>query len=119
MEKHEEKSCPRCQRPFICRMSDITRCQCSCVQLSAETRKFLEKTFFDCLCQSCLIELNQAIKTAGSYRFPTQKEMLTEGLHYYKEGNAWVFTPLYHLLRGHCCQNGCRHCVYGFSKRNS
>ncbi|MEO1009880.1 MAG: DUF5522 domain-containing protein [Bacteroidota bacterium] len=26
----------------------------------------------------------------------------------------WVFTEFYHILRGQCCQNGCRHCAYGF-----
>lgn len=28
-----------------------------------------------------------------------------------------VFTAKYHLKRGYCCQNGCRHCPYGFRKR--
>ena len=27
-----------------------------------------------------------------------------------------VFTEAYHLKRGHCCENGCRHCPYGFEK---
>jgi hypothetical protein len=62
MKTHEEKRCPRCQRPFICLMGDIAHCQCSNVALSAETSDLLKKTFPDCLCQSCLIELNQAIK---------------------------------------------------------
>ena len=25
-----------------------------------------------------------------------------------------VFTEKYHLKRGYCCKNGCRHCPYGF-----
>ncbi|MCU0471145.1 MAG: DUF5522 domain-containing protein [Arcicella sp.] len=28
-----------------------------------------------------------------------------------------VFTEAYHLKRGYCCKNGCRHCPYGFSKQ--
>jgi hypothetical protein len=24
-----------------------------------------------------------------------------------------VFTAAYHLRRGYCCGNGCRHCPYG------
>ncbi|MCC9136544.1 DUF5522 domain-containing protein [Pontibacter silvestris] len=28
-----------------------------------------------------------------------------------------VFTAKYHLKRGHCCRNGCRHCPYGFKKK--
>ena len=27
-----------------------------------------------------------------------------------------VFTELYHLNRGSCCQSACRHCPYGFGK---
>jgi hypothetical protein len=25
----------------------------------------------------------------------------------------FVFTREYHLKRGYCCKNGCRHCPYG------
>jgi hypothetical protein len=28
-----------------------------------------------------------------------------------------VFTEVYHLKRGHCCQSGCRHCPYGFDPK--
>ncbi|OWY19794.1 hypothetical protein C7N43_25325 [Sphingobacteriales bacterium UPWRP_1] len=43
------------------------------------------------------------------------KEPLTEGLDYYiDEQGRWVFTQHYLLKRGYCCQNGCRHCPYGF-----
>jgi hypothetical protein len=28
-----------------------------------------------------------------------------------------VFTEKYHLKRGYCCKNGCRHCPYGFDKK--
>ena len=31
---------------------------------------------------------------------------------YYFEGSRIVFTPLYHIERGYCCGNGCRHCPY-------
>jgi len=27
-----------------------------------------------------------------------------------------VFTETYHLKRGYCCKNGCRHCPYGYNK---
>jgi len=30
-----------------------------------------------------------------------------------KEGYR-VFTKEYHLLRGYCCKNNCRHCPYGY-----
>lgn len=95
-------------------MGDIANYQCISVPISAETAAFLSKTYFDCLCKDCLLEINEDVRLAAHYRLPTKKEMLIEGLHYYKEGNNWVFTALYHHLRGYCCGSGCRHCVYGF-----
>ena len=35
---------------------------------------------------------------------------------YYMENGLMVFTASYHLKRGYCCKNGCRHCPYGFKK---
>jgi hypothetical protein len=57
MCKHEEKSCPRCQAPFECKVGDITQCQCYGVNLSAEERIFIENKYNDCLCRKCLDEL--------------------------------------------------------------
>jgi hypothetical protein len=37
---------------------------------------------------------------------------LVEGEDYYWEGEAMVFTAHYHLRRGYCCEQGCRHCPY-------
>jgi|TARA_B110000114_G_scaffold115976_1_gene121599 hypothetical protein len=28
-----------------------------------------------------------------------------------------VFTEKYHLKRGYCCKNNCRHCPYGFDPK--
>ncbi len=35
---------------------------------------------------------------------------------FYIENGLYVFTEKYLLERGFCCQNGCRHCPYGFKK---
>jgi hypothetical protein len=37
---------------------------------------------------------------------------MVEDIHYYVEGERVVFTALFHLQRGQCCGNGCRHCPY-------
>jgi hypothetical protein len=37
---------------------------------------------------------------------------LVEGVDYTMEGDRLVFTALYHLKRGYCCNSGCRHCPY-------
>ncbi|MEM8525823.1 MAG: DUF5522 domain-containing protein [Bacteroidota bacterium] len=41
-----------------------------------------------------------------------QRSALVENVDYYIEQGRWVFTAAYHLKRGHCCGNGCRHCPY-------
>jgi 2-iminoacetate synthase ThiH len=33
-------------------------------------------------------------------------------IHYYMDGDRVVFTALFHIQRGQCCGNGCRHCPY-------
>ena len=35
-----------------------------------------------------------------------------------KEGYK-VFTEKYHLKRGYCCENSCRHCPYGYDKKTN
>jgi hypothetical protein len=37
---------------------------------------------------------------------------LEEGVDFYWEGSAMVFTSAYHLRRGSCCGSCCRHCPY-------
>jgi len=57
MPLHEEKSCPRCNKPFECKAGDITQCQCYGIQLSVEERAFVEARYKDCLCADCLLQL--------------------------------------------------------------
>lgn len=38
---------------------------------------------------------------------------------FYYENGLMVFTEAYHLKRGYCCKNGCRHCPYGFNKESN
>jgi len=34
--------------------------------------------------------------------------------YYYNEDGLIVLTEKYHLERGYCCGNGCRHCPYDY-----
>jgi Family of unknown function (DUF5522) len=38
---------------------------------------------------------------------------------FYWENGLMVFTEAYHLKRGYCCKNGCRHCPYKEAKPKS
>lgn len=40
-----------------------------------------------------------------------------DGDFYYSPEGLIVFTEQYHLHRGYCCESGCRHCPYGYSKK--
>ena len=45
-----------------------------------------------------------------------QVKITLEESDYYYEGSNMVFTEQYHLKRGYCCGNGCRHCAYKQNK---
>lgn len=40
------------------------------------------------------------------------KKDFIQGIHYYLEGDRVIFTSLFHLQRGQCCGNHCRHCPF-------
>lgn len=118
MLRHEDKYCPRCGNLFECKVGDIANCQCNSIKIPEATRDFILTTSYnDCLCCKCMAEIDQMVQFKLQHSFPTQKELMIEGLHYYFENGYFVFTELYHLQRGYCCKNDCRHCAYGNKKR--
>ncbi len=36
--------------------------------------------------------------------------------YYFNEQGLMVFTAAYHLKRGYCCKNKCRHCPWNYGK---
>jgi hypothetical protein len=42
------------------------------------------------------------------------KELIEGVDFYYNEQGMMVLTEKYHLERGYCCGNGCRHCPYDY-----
>jgi len=92
-----DKNCPKCGVSFSCGASSA---RCWCQNYPAIT----PVDGSDCLCPECL----DAVIRSRQPRSP-----LVEGDDYYLEGAAVVFTAAYHLRRGYCCGNRCRHCPYG------
>lgn len=45
------------------------------------------------------------------------KKELDPGDFYYSPEGYIIFTEKYHLKRGYCCKNGCKHCPYGYNKK--
>jgi hypothetical protein len=76
-----------------------------------------------CHCQKCLALLagktinsrldsstpEQALSLASLHRSDTT---LVENIDYTIEAGKLVFSRWYHLKRGSCCGNSCRHCPY-------
>ena len=113
--KHEIIVCKRCGSRFECKVGDVSNCQCSTISLSDATRKFLDNNYFGCLCARCLTEIEDKVSLTKGKSFPKPQDQI-ENVHYYIENGFYVFTEHYHLLRGSCCQSGCRHCPYGYQK---
>lgn len=111
-DKQNITYCSRCRIQFECKVDDIKNCQCQSVSISPQTTQFLLATEHQCLCADCLIAINTMIVSNPKREVP-QTNHLIENIHYYKEGNYFVFTELYHYLKGICCGNYCRHCAYG------
>jgi biotin synthase-like enzyme len=36
--------------------------------------------------------------------------------YYFNSQGLMVFTAAYHLKRGYCCKNGCKHCPWSYGK---
>ncbi len=52
-----EKICARCGRKLVCRSEDVANCACSRFTLSPEQQRAIAGIWKECLCPSCLDEL--------------------------------------------------------------
>ena len=113
-QEKDNISCPNCENSLVC-ATDYT---CWCHKLPHIS---LSQVDIECLCKSCLLtfqanvinqgqpissDIMQQIKQLGSPAKPQ------EGIDYTMENGLLVMTRWYLLRRGHCCENGCRHCPY-------
>ena len=116
------KQCSNCAQSLVC-SSDGGHCWCmnypALLTVEANT---------DCLCDSCLKQ--RIVEQIDSYCATITPENalqnkarelsgaagLIEDIDYYIENGLYVFTKWFHLKRGSCCKNGCRHCPYGYKK---
>ena len=118
------KYCPECNEPVHCTSGTNETCWCSSLPpvLPVDDTQ-------SCLCQKCLekklkAEIASYVQDfkAGRIENVAPKYAtaeLVEGIDYYMEGSYRVMTEWYHLKRGYCCRNGCRHCPYGFKTRTA
>lgn len=122
--KGSEKSCTNCGRGFICGASNHETCWC--VQYPQILKPDSET---QCMCQICLhqtikeyiFEYTTSLSPEEALRESKAKELpktdkLIHDIDFYPENGKVVFTAWYHLKRGSCCANNCRHCPYGYKE---
>jgi hypothetical protein len=116
------KICQKCGTTFTCRTVDGNVCWCN-----SFPPIFRPDENSTCMCSTCLhnamkttieeyvkdISPEQAAKL-DLRRYQTRQSI--QDIDYYIENGNYVFTKWFHLKRGECCKNGCRHCPYGFKK---
>ncbi len=120
MNTVREKTCVVCNSTFECgNQSEEIRCWCN--ELPPI---FPLDQITDCLCPKCLklatirkIEEYVATVTPENSLTNKAKDLpktthFIEGIDYYIEDGKYVFTKWFHLKRGECCGNRCRHCPY-------
>ncbi|MDH5380269.1 MAG: DUF5522 domain-containing protein [Cyclobacteriaceae bacterium] len=115
MNEINQKICQKCGSAFLCFDSS---CWCTDLPKIVQVDPAL-----NCRCPSCLKELvKEKIEEFMGNLTPENMDMIKalgtpdktmEGIDYYiNEAGLFVFTSWYHLRRGTCCGNGCKHCPY-------
>lgn len=120
MNNIRQKYCSVCNEPFGCGNESETK-KCWCNDLPPI---FTLDGITDCLCPTCLkvatidkIEEYVSTITPENAKENKAKDLpktthFIESIDYYIEDGKYVFTKWFHLKRGACCGNGCRHCPY-------
>jgi len=123
-----QEHCPLCGRDNACQVAkgDLYKGPCWCQQIvvpEALLRRLAEKfTCSSCLCQACLETLARLareghdteaiLEQARTLVATNLSDIPAEPDFYLDEFGNTVFTAAYHLKRGKCCGNQCRHCPY-------
>jgi hypothetical protein len=64
-----------------------------------------------------MLILDEIVGSNKNKKLPKASELIAN-THYYIDGQNIVFTEIYHYLKGKCCNNGCKHCAYGYNNKS-
>lgn len=96
-------TCQQCGEQFECGIS-LGNKACWCLEMPIVSG--VPKEYESCICKTCL---SSYIKDDHQ----SSKELESKNEDYYIDDSGYyVFTEKYHLDRGYCCKNSCRHCPY-------
>lgn len=124
MNRIKVKQCSSCGIDFGC--GDTTEgSKCWCNDFPP---LFVPTTAIDCLCpvcfkKSCSQKIDEYVNTLtpetalhNKATLLPKSTHLIEEIDYYLENGNYVFKAFFHLKRGNCCKNDCRHCPFDFKK---
>jgi hypothetical protein len=124
------RCCPVCGHANECRIANgyLYKGACWCEQANVPTNvlRFLAESQLEpaCLCFRCLVALAHHARNLDEpaqilARVRQEIPALSRPADFYLDDlGRMVFTADYHLRRGFCCGNGCRHCPYPISPLN-
>src|SRR5262245_47289909 len=103
--------CPLCGGPNDCRLCTSAAykgpCWCESVNIPPDLLACVpaEARNRACVCRDCVMTFHVERSTTGPLA-------VVPGDYYFDTGGLMIFTATYHLRRGYCCGNDCRHCPY-------
>lgn len=109
-------NCNSCGEAFGCKLSR----DCWCYKYPRIIQTVADER---CLCPCCLLKkIAQEVNHAAFIPTVQDRKWIADlGLskmpelnidYYINEDSNFVFTKWYHLKRGYCCENACKHCPY-------
>jgi hypothetical protein len=115
-------NCKRCNAIVQCFVNDVASCWCNNYPPILHIEDEQDSA---CLCKACLhkeavevvLKIENSFTAEKALNANWVKELVynnkpIEGIDYYIENGYFVFKKWFHLKRGYCCGNGCRHCAY-------
>jgi len=122
-----EEKCPLCGHDNRCRVTEpqLYKGPCWCHEIIVPhhmlSRLAADSSKPVCLCRPCLetvARISRELEDTDAALAEVRKVVAdrvaceAEKDFYLDENGYTVFTSAYHLRRGTCCDNGCRHCPY-------
>lgn len=104
--------CPLCGTDNHCQLCTVNAykgpCWCARIQIPEELLARVPEDLKNraCICYACVTNFHRARYS------PAADSKTLSGDFYFDPGGRLVFTAEYHLRRGYCCGNDCRHCPY-------
>jgi len=116
-----DEQCPWCGGDNQCRVAKghLYKGPCWCHEILVPnhilSRLAADRLEPRCLCRPCLetiARFARKLDDTGAVLAEAKRVTALNSDSYLDERGHVVFTARYHLKRGTCCANGCRHCPY-------